>query len=228
MSSPLDKRQFDFWYAVNNTEVVLLPANRLETFGTTQIRYHFVSELMDSVDKVRVREGVIQSFRPQILTPSNLLQDLLEGFQNSEAERYVDWLRRHEQNIAFVQYGFKIRNQGTSEEVVSAPLDAVVERVKSAMQEKQDPLAALVRGVDEPWEVCLLKLMVDMIRHSAPRNMSDLRADPDGARNAVEQAFLKAARDRTRLGELSDLLHRMKLFDDYQDRFFSLVASHRA
>ena len=27
--------EFDFWYAVNNTEVVRLPVNPLETFGAT-------------------------------------------------------------------------------------------------------------------------------------------------------------------------------------------------
>ena len=41
---------FDFWYAVNNTEVIQLPTRQLETFGTTALNYVLVSELMDSVD----------------------------------------------------------------------------------------------------------------------------------------------------------------------------------
>jgi hypothetical protein len=53
----MDKKptQFDFWYAVNNTEVVLAPRRHLETFGNTLINYHMVSELMDNVGQVRVR-----------------------------------------------------------------------------------------------------------------------------------------------------------------------------
>ena len=47
-----EKQPFDFWYAVNNTELVTTPSNRLETFGETVVNYYMVCELMDSVDTV--------------------------------------------------------------------------------------------------------------------------------------------------------------------------------
>ena len=31
--------QFDFWFAVNNTEIVMPPKRHLETFGNTIINY---------------------------------------------------------------------------------------------------------------------------------------------------------------------------------------------
>ena len=60
------KKQFDFWYAVNNTELVRTPTSRLETFGDTIVNYYLVSELMDNVDKVRVREGHLKALKPSI------------------------------------------------------------------------------------------------------------------------------------------------------------------
>ena len=50
---------FDFWYAVNNTEVVLKPRKQLETFGNSTVNYVLISEMMDEVNKVRIREGTI-------------------------------------------------------------------------------------------------------------------------------------------------------------------------
>ena len=31
---------FDFWYAVNNTEILKLPDKKLETFGASDVHYH--------------------------------------------------------------------------------------------------------------------------------------------------------------------------------------------
>ena len=64
-----DKHEFDFWYAVNNTEIVLQPQRQLETFGATMVDYHLISQLMDNANQVRVREGRLQAFRPEIITP---------------------------------------------------------------------------------------------------------------------------------------------------------------
>ncbi len=83
-SSP---KEFDFWYAVNNTQVLELPRNRLETFGSTLIHYHLVTEPMDSVGEVRIREGRVQSFRPEILTPQALADSPLEGFNETVNQR---------------------------------------------------------------------------------------------------------------------------------------------
>lgn len=67
------------------------PKRHLETFGNTIINYYLVSELMDAVGKVRVREGRMQALRPQIITPSAYSSTLLEGF-GEQAQKYLEWL----------------------------------------------------------------------------------------------------------------------------------------
>lgn len=223
MSPP--PKEFDFWYAVNNTEVVLLPRGRLETFGATLINYSLVTELMDSVGQVRVREGRIQSFRPEILTPQSFAESPLEGFHAGQAEDFIRWLREHESDLILLKYGFKIRHETITESIVHDSIDNVLDRVATELKSKDDPLGALVRGVDEPWEVCLLKLLFEVVRRSAPGNARDLRADPDGTRHEIETAFRLAANDRAKLAPLAQLLTRLGKFKDYEDRFYALVRS---
>ena len=103
--------RFDFWYAVRNTEIVAMPSRTLETFGTTMLNYHLISELMDTVNQVRVREGRIEAYRPQIIAPESYAEGVLEGEFGEEAQRYVEWMRK---NVRFLQYGFKVKKEESS------------------------------------------------------------------------------------------------------------------
>jgi len=51
----------------------------------------------------------------------------------------------------------------------------VAGKLKAELQLKNEPLTALLTGVDDGWEICLLKFMVDMIQASFPGNMGDFR-----------------------------------------------------
>ena len=191
---------------------------------TSRATLTLVTELMDAVGQVRVREGRIQAFRPEILTPQSLLESpLAEGFRSAPAEDFVRWLREHESDLVLLKYGFKIRQETATESIIHDAVENVVERVRADLKSREDPLAALVLGVDEPWEVCLLKLLFEVIRQSAPGNARDLRADPDGSRHEIDRAFREVADDRSRLAPLAALLTRLGKFKEYEDRFFALV-----
>jgi hypothetical protein len=225
-----DDPQFDFWYAVNNTEVISVPQNRLETFGTTMVNYHLVSELMDSVDKVRVREGKLKAFRPEIITPFPLTNEMLEGF-GEEAQDYADWLRQNAGELQMLKYGFKVQKQEINDYIISDPIDAVVERVRDEIKERNDPLGAVLVGVEKPWEVCLLKLMVELVQGSIEGNIQDIRQMERDRKTQLhqqlEQAFLNASRHPEKVQELADLLKKNGLFKRYEDRFFAAVRSSR-
>ena len=102
--------KFDFWYAVSNTRILSMPSRLIETFGTTVLNYHMISEPMDTVNRVRVREGRIQAYRPQIVVPPSLDDEVLEGF-GEEAGKYADWLRENGPDLRMLQYGFKIKKE---------------------------------------------------------------------------------------------------------------------
>jgi hypothetical protein len=92
----------DFDYALENTRVILAPERQIATFGSTSFNFYLISELMDRVNQVRVRNGKIEAARPQILTPEHYCRLLLEGF-GQKAERYVDQLREHARSIAVLR-----------------------------------------------------------------------------------------------------------------------------
>ena len=221
-----NKKQFDFWYAVNNTELVITPTNRLETFGDTIVNYHLVSELMDDIGKVRIREGHLKALKPEIITPQSLGQMDVEDF-GPEARKYADWLSAHGGELRILQYGFRVQKQELKEYVVSDRLDNVLDRVKQEVEAKDDPLSAILVGVDDPWEVCLLKLMVELVQHSATGNIRDIQQQATAARkartNRIDQAFLDASRDPEQINGLAEMLKQNGLWEKYEDRFFALV-----
>ncbi|HMP71727.1 MAG TPA: hypothetical protein PKE55_00530 [Kiritimatiellia bacterium] len=218
---------FDFWYAINHSEVVVKPRKILETFGSTTIEYTLVSELMDDVQRIRIREGKITAFRPAILTPEDLAGAILEGFQEAEAERYLQWLRQHQEDLVLLKYGFRIRMETVNEHLVTDALDTVVERIAGELKAKDAPMTALIRGVDEPWQVCLLRLLSEVVQQSALSHADALKRDPLGHRQEIETAFHRAAKDSNQVSPLATLLQRTQLFKEYEDRFYALVRGHR-
>ncbi|MCL1920042.1 MAG: hypothetical protein FWG50_03030 [Kiritimatiellaeota bacterium] len=224
-------RPFDFWYAVNNTEIVVPARRHLETFGNTILNYFLVCEMMDDPQRVRVREGRMQAFKPQIVAPSAYASMELEGF-GEQAQRYMEWLRENEDSVRILRYGYTLKQESFSEQVVSDNLLAVLERVKAEVAAKDDPFAAVVRGVDEPWDVCLVRLFWKTIEDSAPFNIRDLHERrlfelqdgiPAGVREEIEKGFAAAARDSRLIKPLGLMLQEYGLFEHYQDRFFNLV-----
>jgi len=51
----------------------------------------------------------------------------------------------------------------------------VTGKVIEEVNGKSDPLAAILTGVDDGWEVCLLKFMMEMASASGERNIQELR-----------------------------------------------------
>ncbi len=217
-------------FAVNNTEIIMAPKRHLETFGNTIINYYLLSELMDVTGKIRVREGRMQALKPQILTPSSYASTVLEGF-GEEAQHYLEWLKQHEDNVRILRYGYTLKQEAFSEQVVTESLPAVLERVKREAESRQDPFAAVVKGVDDPWDVCLVRLFWVVINNSAQANIRELHERrmfemhdgiPAGLREEIEKAFQAASLDFSLIKPLGRLLQENGVFEQFQDRFFNL------
>jgi hypothetical protein len=164
----------DFDYAIENTHVIVAPEQQIATFGHTSFKFYLISELMDRVDQVRVRNGKIHAERPQILTPEHYSRLLLEGF-GEKAQRYVDQLRERLRDIAVLRYGFQFRKTDVTEETLRDSIDAVISRTKRQVENENELLSAVIHGVDDAWEVCLLKFTIDMIERSSGGNVRDFR-----------------------------------------------------
>ena len=167
-------REDDFHYAIEHTQVIVAPEQNIATFGSTSFHFYLISELMDRVDQIRIRNGKIHADRPQILTPEHFSRLLLEGF-GDKAQRYAEQLRERLQNTAVLRYGFQFRKTDVVEETLRDSIDSVINRTKSQVEHSNEPLSAIIQGVDDAWEVCLLKFTIDLIERSAGGNIGDLR-----------------------------------------------------
>jgi hypothetical protein len=58
---------------------------------------------------------------------------------------------------------------------VTGALAEVSDRVKRDVEAKGDPLSAVLTGVDDGWEVCLLKFALDMVLASGGDHVRDLK-----------------------------------------------------
>ena len=167
----------DFQYALENTRVLLSPRRQIATFGSTSFRFHLLTESMDRVNEVRIREGMLHAERPQLLTPEHHAQLLLENF-GEKAEEFADWLRQSGRPMtAALKYGFQFRRSEVSESTVCDSLETVGGRLREQVEAAQDaePLSAVLQGVEDAWEVCLLKFTMDLVQGSSSTNVGDLR-----------------------------------------------------
>ena len=171
-------RTDDFEYALENTRVLLSPRRKIRTFGSTTFQFHLLTESMDRPDWVRVRRGTIEAEKPAIFTMENAARLLLEGF-GEKAEAFAEALRNlrdpNSPPAALLRYGFQVRRSRVVEDLVNSPLEALGDRVCRDVQDGADPSSAVLVGVEDGWEVGLLKFTLDLVTESGPGNLEDFR-----------------------------------------------------
>ncbi len=164
--------EHDFRYALENTRVVVQPERTIETFGSTSFRFLLVSELMDEVNAIHIRGGRIEAERPRIVSPHHYSKMLLEGFGES-AREFADAMERQAHMMKILRYGFEFRKTDLEHNIVHDPLETVLGRLEEDIRSRKDPSSALITGVDDAWEVCLLKFTMDLIQRSAGENVDE-------------------------------------------------------
>ena len=77
--------------------------------------------------------------------------------------------------MAFLKYEFIVRKSDIRFYEVSESSEKVIGDLTDQLKHRNDPLSALLLGVDDGWEVCLLKFMIDVITASSQGNLDDFR-----------------------------------------------------
>src|SRR4030043_1015851 len=109
-------------YAIEHTEVLRAPAQKLSTFGSTNVYYYLVTELTEWVNVVR--EGRVVAAKPKIVTPAYLIN--LEGF-SSQARRFIEMMAEKHPHEMGVFYSYKKERQEMN--VVSESFKQVVDKI---------------------------------------------------------------------------------------------------
>ncbi len=219
--------------AVERTEILRLPKQSLTTFGTTNIYYYLVTEpayaeLVPNTTETVVIEGRVIAEKPRIVTPYYL--SALEGFSEN-ARRYFDYLiKNYGNNIPGLLYAY--RNEPKEMNIVSDNLLAVVAKLNEDIDKRGDPLTTIIKGMDEMWDIALIKFIFEMTQRSVGNNIRQMNARglltmydkgiPADARARIESLFIEAAKGDIDPRFLKDELDRWNIFPEYEDRFLSL------
>ena len=164
----------DIQYALETTQVLYEPDRRIDTFGNTRFEFQLLSELMDSVGQVRIRTGEVEANRPTIIRPEPYQDIEFEGF-GDDAKRFEEYLAEHGGTLALMKYGFQFRRGEVREELLHDSLDAVRERVVDDARRVGNPMRAVLEGVDDAWEISVLRFAVEMVEKSHGINVFDFK-----------------------------------------------------
>lgn len=224
--------------AISMTRVIRKPRRSLATFGSTVVNYHVVSQPVyedifeDQPTESVVRNGIVKADRPKIVTPGYLSRS--EGFGN-EASEYLDHLiNRFGSDSPGILY--KYSNEPGSTDTVSGEPPQVAAKIRDDLDNSDSAMHTVILGVDELWDVSLMKFIYEFTSDSSESNFSDLDdrglfnddgGVPREARLQIEDMFNRAARGALDPSDVHDELMRWGIFEEYQARFFNLFRRDR-
>jgi hypothetical protein len=224
----------DWMRAIEKTWVVRFPKQNLATFGSTNIAYYVVTEPIYQEPATDKQEGVVRTGRviaerPAVVTPTYAMN--LQGFSPEAYEYFSHLAREAGPQSPGILYRYK--NQAENMEIVSGAAGEIAHNIRHDLDRRKEDLSVVMVGVDELWDVALLKFMYEFTSSSFASNVQDFQArgllDPQsdfgGAPRAAISQIDRLFRDVERGSSpemLKRELDRWGLFDRYQDRFLNL------
>jgi len=231
--------------AIENTKVIKPPKKLLASFDSTTIHYYMLAVPMylefegrSSESETVIREGRITWQRPKVITPSYMLR--VEGF-SGEARKAFEMLASEDNDLAMILYGLRLSKDFEKMDIVSSSLELVAKNIAGDIEKKKDPYSAIIKGIDEFWDVSLSKFIQEIIAESAyhlqlpdlmrnstvkvgsgghPVIARDRLGVPVIARNEIEILFKLFEKGEIKPLDLKLELDRWGMFEEYQDRFF--------
>ncbi len=224
----------DLIRAAEQTWVVRYPKQHLATFGTTSLSYYVVTEPIyrdiqpDDTESV-VRQGKVVAEKPAIVTPFYAMN--LDGFSDDAYSYFQHLSRQFGPNSPGILYQY--RNETEKTDILSGPPAEIAHRISDDLDRAKDDLSVVMVGVDELWDVALLKFIYEFTSRSAVENAQELRSRgmfdpspsagglPKAAAQRIEQMFrqVESGRDPE---ELRREIDRWGAFEFYEDRFLNL------
>ena len=222
--------------AIEQTYVVKFPKQHLATFGITNLDYFVVTEpIYTAIDSQKknletvVRKGKVVAEQPSLVTPTYALN--LRGFSESAYNYMRQVSDEHGPNSPGIFYQYK--NQPENLDIMSGIPAEVGSRISSELSENKNELSVVIVGVDEFWDVALMKFIYEFTASSAAFNAKEMNArglfDPQSSSGGLPRAAVNQIEGMFRSVEkggspqsLKEELDRWGVFEFYQDRFLNL------
>jgi hypothetical protein len=231
--------------AMEDTSVILDPKELLSSYSSTTVRYYmltipmylqFEGRTRDS--ETVIREGKITWQQPKLLTPSYMLR--IDGF-SEEARKAFEMIAAEDSDLAMILYRLRLAKDSEKMDIVSESLSTVLDKIINDINKRGEKHTAIIKGVDEFWDVSLSKFAQELMTKSAyfsqlpdmleknaigmnnrgfPVVTRDSMGIPIAARKEIEILFKLFEKGEVKPSKLKEELDRWGIFEQYQDRFF--------
>ena len=131
---------------------------------------------------------------------------------------------------------YKYTNEVGNSWVLSERISDVILKLGSKIDDEKDPLAAILKGPDDAWQISLMTFIMDMTWSSLRKNVSEFNSKglferrhgiPKFVRDELDDLFRAVESNQRTVDELGSRLQSYGLFEHYQDRFFALLGKRR-
>ncbi len=233
-------------HALQQTEILKAPRQLIPSGSSSTLHYYVLSEpaylevMPQEGPETKIREGKLTWEQPRLMTPGYILG--MEGFSD-EAREAFKMVANNYPDLAGLVYKFKYRKEDEKMITVSNELHETSDQIGREIDEREEELAAVIKGVDELWDVSLSSFIQELIIKSACfsqlpslRKKGLIRIDdstglpmvtkragiPLAAREEIEELFRQVAEGEIEPIKLKQELDRWGVFRGYEDRFFDL------
>ena len=209
------------------TNVIVAPKEKIATFWTTKFKYYVVSHINSSQTVLRI--GVINCSQPTIITPNTFLETF-EGFTSEDIEFAEQISGREIERIKILGYQFKNCLE-VKKEISTSAID-VIKSIKKQEARHLNNIA-IISAPNDVWSLALTKFAMEIIFKSFHGNVRDLEergffmTEQEKKEAEIEMLFedIKKTKNKEIFKELGERLQEYGLFEQYEDRFFSLLKS---
>jgi len=231
---------------LDETQILRYPEKLISTHKKTTLHYYVLAEpyylevFEEENPETKIREGEITWAKPKLLTPGYILK--MEGFSD-KAKKVLKMLARDNPDMAGLLYKLKYEKDFEQTSTVSHEIDRTYKKIEDELDENEDDLAVIIKGIDQYWDVCLMKFIRDLMMKSAfsaqlsdyaqegyvrmdesggPKVTRDLEGLPISAKEDIERMFKKVKKGDLAPNKLKKELDFWGVYSQYEDRFLEL------
>ena len=115
--------------------------------------------------------------------------------------------------------------------IASGDVKQVAYRLKGWLDREERGMEAVIQGIDELWDVSLMKFIYDLTSASLSANLKEIhnqglfdveRGIPRAARERIEGLLAEARQGNVDPAAVHQEIERWGAFDEYQDKFLAI------
>lgn len=166
----------------------------------------------------------------------------MSGF-SGEARKAMQMIARENPDLAGLLYKMNYRKQSISTFTIAREIAAAEAQIRDNISDDEQSLTVIIKGIDELWDVSLMKFIQSLMLKSAYKSQlpyyedkgylstdekgysvvtRNLEGLPIAASEEIEKMFARVSSGTEDPAKLKQELDRWGVFNIYQDRFFDL------